>query len=193
MTQDPNDSFFKQALPNRDKSQDQRARDRLAVLTEQVIKRTLTQCGFEAVNWKGLTNDCRDRYGGAYLSLEWFHDEFPTFPFRLGCSNVPWSHDLTLRILMDGFLKTKLFTAYKQFLLANQLDDRTQQVAFVFRETQRLMVLHNNPRIHDISDPDNTKHRGTMVVHLFEGATYCLEIYDKFLAAVGPGWLQDRT
>lgn len=192
MATDPHDGFFKSI--NRDPSGPDRAHARQERLAERVIKQTLTAAGYvPRGGWLPLVNDCRGRYAAEGLTFEWFHDKFHAFPIRLGCEPVDFVHAITLRVLMDGFLKTKFFEAYKRFLLATQLDDQQTQVAFVFREVNRLMVLHNVPRLHDTDEPDDKRHDSTRVIHQFKGTTYCLEIYDKFLASLGAGWLQDCT
>lgn len=187
---DPNDGFFKQFDVNRDKSREQREQDRSDNLAEAVLKRVFSHAGISGA-WGQFARNCRQETGSPTLTFDWFHANYPNFPVRLGASPVPFTYQISLRELMDGFLKLKVFTAYKQFLTATQIDDTETSVAMVFREVRRMMVLHNYPRGRDIDALKLPHNQGTRIVHQFHDVTYTLETFDSFLGDIGGSWFSE--
>lgn len=189
---DPNDGFFNQVNMNRDPTYAERQQAREENLAESVVKRILTFNKLApASGWAPLVRACQETTGSPTLTFRWFHEQYPRFPVTLGSAPIPWVHEITLRVLMDGFLKLKVFTAYKKFLAAEGLDDATTYVALIFRDVRRPMVLHNYPRGYDIDASPAPEKQATRIVHQHGAVTYTLETLDALLSAIGDGWYQD--
>lgn len=190
---DPNDGAFEAFGFNRDKTREEAAQARDETLAETAIKQALSRAGYlpHVGSWAALGNKCRDATGSPKMTLEWFHAEYPAFPVQLAAANVPFTYATNLRDLFDGFRKMPIFKVYGKAFNDAGLSEIQSYFGLVFRDIRRLMVLHNYPRRDDIVTLEDDEDQGTLVAHRFKDVTYTLETYDRFLLAIGPGWLQD--
>lgn len=191
MTQSQDD-FWKGQEVNRDKQSSQIDQDREATAAEGMIKFVLSESGYGAAyGWAALANECKLLTGSPTLTFDWFHERYPSFPVKLGAMPIPFVHHITMRELFDGFLKSRVFKAYKEFIVQGSHDDTQTLVAFGFKEVRRRMVLHNYPRTYDIEQAQEAHNQGTRIVHQFGEVTYTIEPLKNFIGAIGCRWLQD--
>ena len=168
--------------------------DRQAAFGERVIKQILANAGVKnrLREWKRQVSWKTGKMG---LTFDWFHEFFPDFPVRMGAAKLTYIHDISVPNLFGaGFVKMKFFLEYRDHLLRENLDDRTDRAGLAFMWPGiGIMVLHNYPvgdEAETSPDPDIRTERGTRIVRPFGNplVIYVVERLDDFLRNIGTEW-----
>lgn len=153
-----------------------------------VVAQILARCGL-GQSTAAWVREEKFRLGTEGLSLAWFNEKFEDFPLHLGAQKIEWAHKTTLADFFKRFTKTRIFEAYKQFLITADLDDREARLGFVF-EMPKLgrMILHNLPR--DVDTLGEDVDHGVRLVYPNGRpvVVYVIEEFSKLLDVLTHTW-----
>jgi hypothetical protein len=118
----------------------------------RMVERVMRKLGLSG-SLPAMVEQCREATGSDVLSFDWFHDQYPAFPIRLGAKRVPWLHKvITMEHLVKRFTRTPVFRGYQEFLEERGVNHLDESAGLVFGWPDATTVVVHNYLL-DI-DPD---------------------------------------
>jgi hypothetical protein len=165
------------ACMNRDEIHAARQED----FEQQVVCKILRHGGLIG-QIRELKKDHQSHFGSRKLTLAWLRKRYPDFPLRLGAPPPPKDTSLSWGDLYYRLTATPLFRMYKQWQLAQSLDDRREPLGIVFNSYEMTVAVHNLPG-------DQTERHGRIVRLLGNPpVTIVIESFDVMLQRIGKDW-----
>ena len=132
-----------------------------------------------------LKRRCHEVTGVYSLNLDWFFDEYPSFPVRLITRSIPYVHQITVVDFFKGFKKTRLFADFEDAILTFGIDLEEKPIAMIFNwPGLGSMAFHNYKVNWDTTDTRLIK----LCKFMSPNQTFVLETLGAFLDCVAETW-----